>query len=529
MAQKLNRLSSRFVATISKKGTYADGSGLFLQVGIAGQAKSWIFIYRRARLLGKTKTDGRKGDNDEVRRGYVGLGPVTGVSLAAAREKAQECRELLARGIDPRTELKRRRREQARAHIKTASFLTMGNDYILARVNDPENPWHVSSRKGAEGQLGRHLKPLHDWPLREITADQIYDIIQPLRHSGRRATAHKVRTLAYRIIEWARAREAFPEDKMNPASMKGRLRVLLNTNSTDPVSRPHPALHYKKIPALFAKLDDLTPRTLYTMGEAARAVGRGREYLYNMIRCGRLIATKVERPVFPNSWHHWLVEPAELFKAFPQVADVIPGLPSVSVYVLQFQILCACRPGEALGMRWKEYDEAEGIWHLPWQRAKQGWQTRLDNHIPLNEPAIAILNTLQKQQLRDGIKTEFVFGNYLVANPTSARIGLPPANNTVRNLLEKHLDATDVDKTLHGMRVAFGSWARNIGYVEADIERALSHIQGFGNVHVARLYGRDATREVPLRQLFADWGNYCLYGERPAEVKPLRLVTRNER
>ena len=122
MAKRLNRLSSRFVATISKKGTYADGGGLFLQVGIAGQAKSWIFIYRRARLLGKTKADGRKGDNNEVPKGYVGLGPVTGVSLAAAREKAQECRELLARKIDPRTEFKRRADEQARAHVKTKNF-----------------------------------------------------------------------------------------------------------------------------------------------------------------------------------------------------------------------------------------------------------------------------------------------------------------------------------------------------------------------------------------------------------------------
>ena len=255
MAQKLNRLSARFVATISKKGTYGDGGGLFLQVGIAGQAKSWIFIYRRARLLGKTKADGRKGDNDEVSKGYVGLGSVKAVSLARARELAQECRELLVgRKIDPRAEFRRRERQQARAHIKTKNFFDMANSYILARANDPEKPLHVSTRKGHEYNLNRYLKPLHKMLPAEITARDIYEIIQPLRQAGRRSTAHRNRTLTYQVMEWARANEAFPKTEINPASMTGELRILLNTDHTNPLSTPHPALHFSKIPALFAKL-----------------------------------------------------------------------------------------------------------------------------------------------------------------------------------------------------------------------------------------------------------------------------------
>jgi integrase len=519
MAQKLNRLSARFVASVGKKGTYGDGGGLFLQVGIAGQSKSWIFMYRR----------GRFGEARD-RRGYVGLGSVTAVSLAAARRAAQECRELLASGIDPRAERQRRERARLQERNKNASFLTMAENYISARVNDVERPWHSKTRIGAEGDLKRHLKPLHEKPISEVTAHDIYAIIHPLRQSGRRSTAHKVRMLASWIIERGRALGAFPEDKINPASMaKGSLLpVLLNTTTTDSSSTHHPALHYTKIPALFAKLRSFTPRTHFTMGEAARAVAHDRAYLYNMIRNGRLIATKAERPVWPNSWEHWEVEPAELFKVFPKVVDVIPGLPSVSIYALQFQILCACRPNEALGMRWPEYNEADKMWRVPWQRVKQGSKTRLDHYVPLSEPAIEILDRLWKQQLQDKIQTEFVFGNYLVANPTSARIGFPPHANTVRNLLEKNVDAVDVDKTLHGMRTAFGSWARQWGYEEADIERGLAHIEGFGNVEIARLYGRDATREEPLRQLFADWANYCLRGELPlrgelsAKVTPLR-------
>ena len=254
-----------------------------------------------------------------------------------------------------------------------------------------------------------------------------------------------------------------------------------------------------------------------------------------MLRSGRLIGTKPERPFSSESMDQWLIEPAELFNLFPQVADVIPGLPSVALHAFKYQILTAARPGEALGMRWPEYKEADQVWRVPWQRVKQGGRTRQDHYVPLSGPAIAILNAMRDQQRRDGIETVFVFGSYLTANPTSARLGIPPCQSTLRSLMEKNVDAADIDKTLHGMRTAFGSWATQLGYQEADIERGLSHIKGYGSVPVARLYSRDATRDDPLRKLFADWANYCLYGElpadrvlrKPAEVLPLIAAHRS--
>jgi hypothetical protein len=71
-----------------------------------------------------------------------------------------------------------------------------------------------------------------------LTADQFAAILDPLRKNGTRHIAHKTRKLSEQIIEWARARGAFPEDRMNPASMTGPLRVLLRTTSTAPLSTP---------------------------------------------------------------------------------------------------------------------------------------------------------------------------------------------------------------------------------------------------------------------------------------------------
>jgi hypothetical protein len=44
MAKSIEKLSARGVATISAKGRYADGGGLYLQVGPTGK-KAWLYRY----------------------------------------------------------------------------------------------------------------------------------------------------------------------------------------------------------------------------------------------------------------------------------------------------------------------------------------------------------------------------------------------------------------------------------------------------------------------------------------------------
>jgi hypothetical protein len=83
MPRQYNRLSTTKVASLKESGRYSDGAGLNLQITPAG-VKSWIFRYERG---GKER--------------WHGLGPVRDVSLAEARDTAQECRRLLRQGIDP--------------------------------------------------------------------------------------------------------------------------------------------------------------------------------------------------------------------------------------------------------------------------------------------------------------------------------------------------------------------------------------------------------------------------------------------
>ena len=85
MVRKINRLSARTVAALTKPGRHADGGGLYLRVDDNG-AKRWVFMWERS-------AGGKRVQRE------AGLGSVLSTPLARAREKAAECRALLADGI----------------------------------------------------------------------------------------------------------------------------------------------------------------------------------------------------------------------------------------------------------------------------------------------------------------------------------------------------------------------------------------------------------------------------------------------
>ena len=84
-------LSATRVRTVSQPGRYADGNGLYLIVEDSG-SKRWIL---------RTVVRGKRRD--------IGLGGLSIVSLAAAREEAARMRNIARANGDPLAE---RRKEQ---------------------------------------------------------------------------------------------------------------------------------------------------------------------------------------------------------------------------------------------------------------------------------------------------------------------------------------------------------------------------------------------------------------------------------
>lgn len=175
----MGTLSARFVQTITKPGRYGDGGGLYLQVS-GTAAKSWIFIYRF------------KG-----RRPSFGLGSVSAVTLAQAREKTKDARRLLAERRDPIAE---RRSQELAGEIEIArqtTFRQITEDYIA--IKDAESK-HGDVGRMTRSQFRLHVFPLiGDLPVSAITLEVVLKVLRPIWHK-RPNTANHIRMRMEHIL-----------------------------------------------------------------------------------------------------------------------------------------------------------------------------------------------------------------------------------------------------------------------------------------------------------------------------------------
>lgn len=114
-----------------------DGQGLYFRVKPTGQ-KLWELRYSKP---------GSKA------RSWLGLGPYPSVNGASARAKAQEARELIAKGVDPSTQ---RKAEVAQEKAKAEStFEPLAREWYAARVKS----WGDGYAKRVMGALELHVFP----------------------------------------------------------------------------------------------------------------------------------------------------------------------------------------------------------------------------------------------------------------------------------------------------------------------------------------------------------------------------------
>jgi integrase len=242
----MGKLSVRTVAGLGVKGRYSDGDNLVLQVGSNGN-KSWLFAYMR-----------------HGRSHQMGLGPVSLISLAEAREKAFAYRRLLLDGIDP---LEHRRAARAKPDVPT--FRAFAEEWIATQEAGWRNDKHRAQWRSS---LKRYAEPvIGELRVDAISTDDIMRVLKPI-WSAKPETANRVRTRIAQILDAAKARALRAGD--NPAEWKGRLKHLLPSQSKVKRVRHHGALTYTDIPKLMGELrgrDSVSARALeFTILCAAR-------------------------------------------------------------------------------------------------------------------------------------------------------------------------------------------------------------------------------------------------------------------
>jgi integrase len=235
MARTINRLSHRKVETLKEPGMYSDGGGLYLQVTQGSDRtprKSWLFRYAVA-----------------GRERQMGLGPLSDVPLAEARDRALAAREMRRAGKHPIAEREAARAEASLVTAKTMSFDECATAYIAAHRAGWRNIKHASQWTNT---VATYCSPVFGkLPVQLVNVGLVMKAIEPL-WATKPETAGRVRGRIERILDWAKVRGY--RDGENPARWRGHLDHLLPARGKVRRVRHHAALPYAEIPAFVTAL-----------------------------------------------------------------------------------------------------------------------------------------------------------------------------------------------------------------------------------------------------------------------------------
>ncbi|KQT04131.1 site-specific integrase [Rhizobium sp. Leaf386] len=209
-----HKLTDSKIRSLTNPGVYGDGDGLYLRVMKSG-SKSWIFIWRRF------------GVRREIGLGRYGPG-AWNVSLATARVKADEAREIIGAGGDPKTDMAERK-----AALMSATFGKIADEYI--ETMKPK--WRGDKTVAAWERFAKsYINTIRKIPIDKVSTEDVVRVLRPLWHD-KPETATKVRERLKLVLDHAKARGLRSGD--NPAQWKGHLDQILPAPSK--LSRGHHA------------------------------------------------------------------------------------------------------------------------------------------------------------------------------------------------------------------------------------------------------------------------------------------------
>ena len=202
-------LTDTFIRQIKHTGApagdkHADGQGLYLLVKAAG--KYWRMDYRYAK---KRKT--------------LALGVYPAVSLAKARKRRDEARELLADGNDPNQA--KREDKQAKTKAAAHTFEVVARTWLAKTAANRAG----STQEKVTTWLENHVFPsIGKMPISAIGPRDVLAVVQKIEARGAIESAHRVKQVCGQIFRYGVSAGLVERDVT--ADLRGALAVIPKTH-----------------------------------------------------------------------------------------------------------------------------------------------------------------------------------------------------------------------------------------------------------------------------------------------------------
>lgn len=241
-------MGAQQIGQLKTPGIYAVGSVKGLHIVVTPKkAKCWILRIKVGERIG---ADGKARP---IRREF-GLGGYPEITLAAARDKARELRELVRKGIDPAEQRKAARLKLIRAQQANKTFREMALEVFRVKQSEFRNPKHAAQWIST---LETHAFPsIGDMPINDVTTEDVFEILDPIWETTHE-TATRVRQ-RMQIVFAASMKGDNPirSSPVNPADMihfENRL-ASVKALKRKRGNKHHPALPVAEVPRLMADL-----------------------------------------------------------------------------------------------------------------------------------------------------------------------------------------------------------------------------------------------------------------------------------
>lgn len=232
MPKLAKELQALAVSKLTTPGLHFVGAVQGLALQVTGGSRAWVL---------RATVGGRRRD--------MGLGPYPEVTLAQARDKAREARELIRQGVDP---IGRQQAAQSAMRAAVAEALTFkecAEKYIKAHRAGWKNAKHAQQW---ENTLEQHAYPVLGAVLvRDVKLPQVLAVLEPI-WTTTNETAVRLRGRMELVIDWATARGL--RDGLNPARWRGHLDKLLPKPSKVNNREHHSALPVNDMGAFMVRL-----------------------------------------------------------------------------------------------------------------------------------------------------------------------------------------------------------------------------------------------------------------------------------